>query len=247
MDRHKKTLEERQAEARARNKIRRFGKPKVKGHCYEKYDFDKCLEVYRPEFDEIVDMVMATCRSQTKQSSPKKSLEYLSQKILYLTPYIDAKSLDREDVEQELRKVWWICYQKCREKKWSLKTNFLKYAAYFLPRYIKPHISSVNRTNTDDISYELDLVEPFEINLDYVINGSEAWPACLFDRQERYLIFLLTEHPGEYAKCARIMRLSRVKIWNMVREIRARLSQECDYYASQNTARSSERGIAISA
>ena len=258
-----RSLEEKQAEARARNKQRRSRqrskavraaiaakKPKGNFPHHAKgshYSFERCLVEYKKEFDDIVDLVINTCRSQTLQSHPNKDIQFLSNRILWKYRWINPVHIDREEIESELMAIWWLAYKRSREKGWSVKANIMKYSSYFLPRWLAGHITSVYKTNTDELSYELDPVEPFSIDLDYVINGSEVWPACLFDREERYLIFLLQEYPGEYARVARIMRVPKLKVWRLVRQVRERISKELDINASKNTAGSSERRSLVSA
>lgn len=256
-----KTLEEKQAELKRKNIKQQYRKrvrtrkinaeaARVRGKYStkaDKWDFNKVMQEYKPIFDDIVDLVMATCRSQTKQEHPDKALHYLSKRILYVMPYINARHIDREEIEAELKYVWWMCYRRCVEKGWGYRSNLIKYSSYYLPQHIEAHITPVYQTNTDEISYELDLVEPFNIDLDYVINGSDVWPASLFDQKERYLIFLLQEHPGAYAKVANIMRVTRREIWYMINEIRTRITEELDINARQNTIRPSERRTLVSA
>lgn len=219
-DSYKKRWKTRRANEKAR---------KVKRPPQHKWSFFECLEAYKPEFNDIMNIIVTTVRSQTKQSHSNPRFEYLSQKILYLNPFINVKDVSIEDIEQELIAIWWLAYSHSRKMGWSLKCNFMSYASFFLPRFLKPYISSVYRTNVDkEISYDLDLVKSFEIDMNYVFYGSDQWPASLFNSQERYLIFLLQEHPNEYTKISEIMKISSDRVLSMTKDIQQRLTKELD-------------------
>ncbi len=251
------SLEEKQAERREINKRRlrrlcrkkkratwKAKRPKGKWRGGDKYDYHRCLYEYRAEFNEIVDTVLAVCRGHTEVTTGNKKLEHMVRRLRYFSPWINKEALDREDIEQELLLIWHLCYQRCRKEGWSLKYNFINYAYYYLPKYIGPHINSVYTTNTNEVSYELDSIVPFELDMNWVIQGSDQFPMSLFDKQERYLIFLLQEYPGKYAKVAKMMRIPTLKVWSMVEKITTRLKEELD--ATPNSTRSTQRRDVIS-
>jgi hypothetical protein len=254
----KEQKEKKLEEARARNKKRRSRlnskrvraaikakKPKGKWRGDDPYTLDRCMKEYAKEFDDIIDMTIRTLRRQTKLEHPKKDLVTLSSRLIYLYGTRGPIYLDRDDLEQDLKLIWARCYRKCREMGWGLKTNFLHYAAWFLPYDIGKYVSRMRHDKPDEVSYTMEETSDFDINLPWVMNGSDEWPASLFNARERYIIFLLQEYPGEYTRIARMTRLDLRGLWDIVRDLKRRFTEELQCQHAHNRISSTKNSLLV--
>lgn len=225
-------------------KIRRERKAKKpKGFVYPRLEWKDVLDKYSYYFDALVDITLRTCSSQTKQLSPLKWAVRLSERILEQAPGIYR--IEREDIEQEIRVIWWGMFRKYilnrRRAHNTIGGKLMNQTIWRLPFKLKLY------ANSHDIIPEPSYIEYQIDELDYTINGDNRYPLSLLSARDRYLFYLLQTYPGEYTKIGKLLHLHRDTVVYYVNDLRSYLKQELDLYASTNTERSITGRVDVSA
>lgn len=179
------------------------------------------------DFNEIVDLVWNTyLRRHTNPQKPhlvKLKKELLSSIRRYWNTY----TLDREDIEQELRlleRKYLQSFSKKRRKH-TLKEFVLQCCIFGMRTWFHQQLSSVSHGVESPMPVETCVLE-FQLDLRFLLHGTDYWPLCNLSPYERYLIFLRFKEDKSIVEIAYIVQKHREVISKQLRSILNRLRSE---------------------
>lgn len=162
---------------------------------------------YQEEFNEFVDIAHSSFQGEWSPATNNHSvrLRDIIDEVIRNNP--PSYSLDREDVAQSLAEIWMSLldsYKKSTTTDMGLRSYLLTLSIYRLRDILRKHA----RTGTV-FHLEPQQTYPFNLNLEFLLKGTDYWPLSTLNAYERYLIFLKFREEKTIVEIADIVQLSR--------------------------------------
>ena len=192
-------------------------------------------DVYSNEFEGIVDLVWDTYNKQP--TDPTQSyLLALKEKLLSFQDRCHTTfAFQREDVEQELSVLWLRFNRNYRGKRTpgELKDYLLKHSVFSMKGWFFRQISALSHGQSRYVP-NWTILE-FQLDLKFLLEGTDYWPLCNLSPYERYLIFLKFKEEKSIVDMAYTVQKHREVVAYQLKRILNRLRSEIN--ESKNTKR----------